>query len=288
MAEENSQPEAPAPISLKQFFESTPPGTWVLVTDVSSQSRQGTSYSNLNLTELELYCDKDSCARELFFESTSHVSVTVGWNDEFVSYRCKNCEKSFKRFSIVVKLHKNFRDAEMFKYGEIPSFGPPTPKKVQSMLGEHRDYFFKGRRSENQGMGIAAFSYYRRVIDGQKNVIFDEIIKVSEVLKAPPELIAELHAAKNEGRFTQGIDVIKHALPQALLINGENPLTLLYTALSEGLHNDSDEECLELATSIRIVMTELADRFAAALKEQADLTKAVAKLVQKKSKKEPG
>lgn len=53
-------------------------------------------------------------------------------------------------------------------------------------------------------------------------------------------------------------------IPQTLLINGHNQLTLLHSALSEGLHDQTDEKCLELATSIRVVLTDLADRLGCA------------------------
>jgi len=41
----------------------------------------------------------------------------------------------------------------------------------------------------------------------------------------------------------------------------------------------TDEECLELATRIRIVLSELAERIANMLKEKAELSKAVGRLL---------
>jgi hypothetical protein len=77
--------------------------------------------------------------------------------------------------------------------------------------------------------------------------------------------------------------MIKNAIPEAILIDGHNPLTLLHSALSEGLHAQTDEECLELATSIRVVLTELADRISVALREEAELKTAVTRLLNRKS-----
>jgi hypothetical protein len=42
----------------------------------------------------------------------------------------------------------------------------------------------------------------------------------------------------------------------------------------------TDEQCLELATSIRLVLSELAERIANMLKEKAELSKAVGRLLQ--------
>ena len=55
--------------------------------------------------------------------------------------------------------------------------------------------------------------------------------------------------------------MIKHGLPSALFIRGENPLKLLYGVLSDGLHDQDDVYCLDLATSIRLVLTELAELY---------------------------
>jgi hypothetical protein len=50
--------------------------------------------------------------------------------------------------------------------------------------------------------------------------------------------------------------------------------------LSEGLHEHTDEECLKLAQSIRLVLAEFAERVSQILKEEKELDAAVAKLMQ--------
>ena len=67
------------------------------------------------------------------------------------------------------------------------------------------------------------------------------------------------------------------------MIEGHNPLTLLPTALSEGLHEEDDKTCLELAQSIRTVLTELAERMSSVLKDQQELHTAVTKLLNRKA-----
>lgn len=167
----------------------------------------------------------------------------------------------------------------MFKFGENPPFGPPTPTRVISLVGPEKDYYLKGRRAENQGLGIAAFAYYRRVVENQKSRIFDEIIRVSQKIGASKEILDDLNNANKENQFSKAVAAVKHGIPQALLINGHNPLTLLHFALSKGLHAQTDDQCLELATSIRVVLTDLVDRIANALKDDADLNAAVSRLL---------
>jgi len=169
------------------------------------------------------------------------------------------------------------------KMGEEPPFGPPTPARVITLIGPDRDLFLRGRRAENQGFGIGAFAYYRRVVEKQKGRIIQEIARVAGKLGASPEVLAEFEKAAAETQFSKAIDQVKSAIPQVLLIDGQhNPLTLLHAALSEGLHDHTDEECLEIAQDIRLVLTELAERASTALKEEAELKKSVARLLQRK------
>jgi len=175
----------------------------------------------------------------------------------------------------------------MYKFGETPPFGPPTPARVISLIGPDKEYFLKGRRAENQGLGIGAFAYYRRVVENQKNRILEEVIRVSERIGAPHEVITDLRTAISETQFSKAMSSIKHGIPQILLINGYNPLTLLHSALSEGIHALSDGQCLERATSIRVVLTELAEHLSQALKDEAELNAAVTRLQRTGTQKLP-
>ena len=85
-----------------------------------------------------------------------------------------------------------------------------------------------------------------------------------------------------ETRFSQALANVKGSIPQALLINGHNPLLLLHSALSDGLHARDDAYCLEQASSIRVVLEELSERLSQALKDEAELNKALSHLLNRK------
>jgi len=261
-----------------------PPNAWVPVTGFKE------SYSGnwkLDIPEIRLFCSSEACDGYRFFSSEEDsFEIAPGRRKySYLAYECRNCRRSFKTYSLLLSLSKETPAASVMKFGESPEFGPPTPSRVISLIGPDRELFLKGRRSESQGLGIGAFGYYRRVVENQKNRILEQIIKVSEKLGADPELLAELTAAQTETQFSKAIQSIKHGIPQGLLVNGQNPLGLLHAALSEGLHAEADSECLELATSIRVVLTELADRMGQALKDEAELTQAVSRLLAVKAKK---
>lgn len=126
---------------------------------------------------------------------------------------------------------------------------------------------------------MGAFAYYRRSVEGQKNRLLDEIIRVARRTNAPSEAISRLEAAKKETQFSKAVDMVKGAVPQSLLIKSHNPLTLLHSALSRNLHGASDEECLKVAHDIRVVLFELADRLGQALKDEQELNDALSRLL---------
>jgi hypothetical protein len=76
-------------------------------------------------------------------------------------------------------------------------------------------------------------------------------------------------------------ELIKHTIPQILLIDGHNPLTLLHSALSEGLHAKTDDQYLEIATSIRVLITEMVERIGTVLKDNEELKTAVSRIIKK-------
>ena len=169
------------------------------------------------------------------------------------------------------------------KLGELPPYGPPIPSRLIKLIGPDRDIFLKGRNCENQGLGIGAFAYYRRVVENQKNRILEEIVKVSEKIGVQRDKIDTLHEAIKETQFSKALKMAKDVMPERLLIDGHNPIFLLHRALSQGVHELSDEECLKRANTVRLVLGELSERLSAILKDKAELTEAISTLMHDKS-----
>jgi len=273
--------------ALADFLESTPPNQLIQISDLSEWKNNGYSYENvLRTPEIQLHCDHENCNGVRFFRCVGgkdHVLKTKGYEFVYVTYRCSNCQRVQKTFSLAAKLHaEKTPQGECYKFGELPTYGPPVSPKLIKLIGPDRDDFLKGRRCENQGLGVGAFIYYRRVVENQKNRIIGEIIKVSEKIGAPVEKLNKLRASIQETQFSKALDMSKDAMPESLLINGHSPILLLHSALSEGVHALTDEQCLELAGSVRIVLGELSERLSQALKDEAELTKALSTLMNKK------
>ncbi len=284
MAEDPKTNAAPPDKSLAEFLASTPPDAAERIADLGryySEGRHDLIY--LRKPDLRLYCDSEECQGLRFFRCTSEdVNISsTNWVFDYAHYTCRNCQKQNKIFSLALKREKELSGSAM-KFGEIPQFGPPTPARVISLIGPDRELFLQGRRAENRGMGIGAFSYYRRVVESQKGRIIAGIARVAAKLGARPAILAAFNAAEKETQFSKAIDDVKDGIPDALKVGGHNPLTLLHKALSEGLHDHTDNECLEIAQEIRLVLTDLAERMSQALKEEAELQTAVSRLISRR------
>jgi len=272
--------------SLEDFLTNSPPDSEAFIKTFSFEYRSSFPPQKLQvmLGELQLFCKNNSCKGIRFFEPSSKSIYPEEKKEElhFFIYQCKNCEATSKIYSISFQLMDRIK-AKVIKIGEWPPFGTPTPTRLLSLVENEKEYFLKGRRAENLGLGIGAFAYYRRVIENQKNRIFDEIIKVINLTKTDSNLLDALRKAKDENQFSKAVESLKGGIPDSLLIDGHNPLTLLHSALSEGLHAETDEECLEFANTIRIVLSAFAERLGEILKDQSELKQALSKLLSKKS-----
>ena len=274
--------------TISDFLEGTPPNQLINISNLVTweSDRQGNVSHRLSTPEIQLHCDHERCNGIRFFRCVAGKGTELGVKDHrflFLTYRCSNCQKNEKSFSIAARVSESKEAAgECYKFGELPTFGPPVSPKLIKLIGPDRDEFLKGRRCENQGLGVGAFIYYRRVVENQKNRILEEIIKVSKKIGAPSESITILELAVKEIQFSKALDIPKDVMPESLLINGHSPISLLHSALSEGVHALTDEQCLELAGSVRIVLGELSERLSQALKDEAELVKALHVLMNKK------
>lgn len=275
-----SKPETELP-SFATFLQSTPPNQIATVRDLLEHRVSSAGIVSYVLRYPEIRVNCSTCEGERYFRLGRQEDRVepARWAFCFATYVCSNCRKESKTFALGA-IQGSGDIGDCFKFGESPPFGPPTPARLISLIGPDRDLFLKGRRCETQGLGIGAFSYYRRVVENQKRRILGEIIRVAEKLSPGDAVIAELKEAQQETQFSKAVERVKHAIPQSLLIDGRNnPLTLLHGPLSEGLHGLTDEHCLALAQSVRVVLAELAERTAQALKDEKELKDAVSVLL---------
>ena len=263
-------------IKFEDFLSNYPPGE-VQSIDNLGISRSPSSAPILTKPRLKLFCPNSVCNGIRFFDShqTKQVALSEKWSRIFLHYSCANCRTHSKIFAIMARWNTELDEGQAVKVGEWPPFGPKVSARVLSILGENKDLFLMGRRAEIQGLGIGALAYYRKVIENQKDHIIDEIIRVVNKTHSPEYQIEKLKSAKMEKGFKEAVELISDAMPQALLINGYNPLALLDQAISKGSYVHYDTDALKLATALRRILSELAERVVRALEDQSDLDEAV-------------
>ncbi len=275
---QNEQVQEESPIQFSVFLSSTPPNTKKKINSLNNQS-------HLSEPSVLLYCDSALCERYMLFDikgDSDEIVLMTNWTTHILRYKCRHCEKSEKVFAVrVMPYSTDFlgpKTGEAVKLGEWPPYGPPTPSRLLTLIKPDRELFLQGRRAEINGLGIGAYAYYRRVVFNQWRLILDEIIKVAKRLKVDSGDIAKLEKARNERQFGRAVDEIKDVIPQALLIEGHNPIDVLYKATSLGLHEGTDAECLDRAESIRILLAALTEKVNHVLKKETAVKKALTKI----------
>ncbi len=167
--------------------------------------------------------------------------VVVAWQ-----YSCAYCKQDIRVFL----LEFNSEMTWVRKRGQWPAWKVKIGKRLEKALGLWRDLYIKGAACESESFGIGAFIYYRRVVDG----IVDELLsQVSDSMNGEERVAfdAKVKEAERVRRADQKLDLVKDVLPESLKPEGMNPLSTLYGALSADIHAASDEECLEVAETVR-------------------------------------
>lgn len=274
--------------TIRSFIEETPIGGVVTIPRFVLVSRRSpapmgippTIYHCLDLPSVTLECPNVSCEGSTWFDHKGELS------DTFVPflyfyYRCRHCQE--EEIFIAVKCNKLKNAIELKKIGSEPRFRLRIPSRILRGMSNQSDVDFlrKAAELESLGFGIGSFVYYRRVIESQRDALFDMLIKVLEREAAPAETIAEVQRAKGIYQFTQSFEAVAPLVPQSLFIGQENPFLLLHGALSKGVHQLVDAECLERSKAVRIVLIALSERLQQLTANQEELRSAIATLKRK-------
>jgi len=195
-------------------------------------------------------------------------------------YLCQSCRQFTRQFDVYISPELDY----VYKFGQYPEWEIKMDKNLESTLGKHAKTFRKGLVCESQGYGIGAFSYYRRITEEIIDELLDSITDlVEEANKAEYKIALE---KTKQTRVTQDkIDLVKDLLPSILKPNGMNPLGVLHSELSEGLHAETDQACLENASHIKSILTFLINQIIQSKESAKGFTESMKSLLEKKSKK---
>jgi hypothetical protein len=266
----------------KDFLESMP--AYVehrfanLISDITPRD-PGTTWGIWS-PRIQLYCEVDDGVRWCDPEVNSFPCGA--YTTRFFRYTCRDCGQWSKTFALVLipKLDATPKMLTAMKVGEYPPFGSHLAKRLQEMLSkDDLELYRKGLRTEREGHGIGAAAYFRRVVDNQWKALVKRLRDAAEKLGTPSEKLKVFNEALVQPQFSAAVDMLKDAIPAKLLIlDGRNPLTLLYKPLSVQIHELSDKQCLQRAADIRVILNETFDNISRVLADDETLKAAVTRL----------
>jgi hypothetical protein len=266
----------------KDFLESTPAYVECrfehLITDITP--RGPSTVYGLYSPRIQLYCEIDDGVR--WCDPGAASFECDEYQTRFVPYTCRDCGRWEKTFALILAPDRKASPKVLtaMKLGEYPPFGSHPAKRLGEMLSKtDLELYRKGLRTEREGHGIGAAAYFRRVVDNQWKALVKKLRDAAEKLGTPREKLKVFDEALAQPQFSTAVDMLKDAIPAKLLIlDGRNPLTLLYKPLSVQIHELRDEQCLQQAAGIRVVLNETFDNISRVLKDDETLKAAVTRL----------
>ena len=190
-----------------------------------------------------IWCDKESV-----FDAHEHVyGTTYGeWLKRDTGFRRNSyqCSRNHEYFIYYLKTKDH-----LLKIGQWPSvadFQIPQAEKYRKILGEEQyKEFTRGIGIAAHGVGIGSFVYLRRVFE---NLIEEAHAKVlTENAEFPNEKYLN-------SKMDEKIKMVKDHLPEFLVESRS-----LYAILSKGIHDLSEEECLQYFETVKIGIEQILD-----------------------------
>lgn len=135
------------------------------------------------------------------------------------------------------------------KVGQIPPFEIKPEKEILNYLvKEDKKNYSKALANLSISYGIGAFAYFRRIIENEIKRLIIDIIDLEE--NSSLELRNAHSKYQENHQMSSLISALSEYLPDSFQVIGDNPVKLLHDQLSGGIHEFSDEICLEKAVNI--------------------------------------
>src|SRR5690349_14074533 len=206
------------------------------------------AFGNKLPNEIRLFCGKSVCKKEQQWRLSGFAASYTHHKRDFleVIYTCRNCGVATIRYYLF--WGGQMPDTGMvFKVGQYPALVKEPPAELAKKLSkDDLDLYRKALTSRNNGYGIGALAYVRRVIENKMNDLLDLLQQAAQEGVGVEAELQKIEEVKSSWRFDDKIDYAAKALPKHLKPGGVNPLDRLHDLTSEGLHQKSDEECLDI------------------------------------------
>jgi len=213
------------------------------------------------------------------YNGAGHANSHAAGSVVSYQYTCTHCREQTRNFTVYMYGGEH---PYLEKVGQHPPWKIEMNRELEQALGDNSDLYAKGLVCESQGYGIGAFGYYRRIVEW---IIEDLLVDVEKIMSGEEREIYSEALTKVKGTHVaaEKIHLVKDLLPEILRPEGMNPLSALHSALSEGLHAKSDEDCLDYAASCKEVLVFLVTQLAITQVASSRFTQSMRNLLDKKS-----
>ena len=208
-------------------------------------------------------CDNKNCLRETTWILVRSDQFYQGYSVWWAHYQCVLCQATnfvvlltpvtWKKVQNVGPLRQESYLATAYeKIGHFPRMTIAISPVLARSLGDTADLYRKALICRNQGFGIAALAYMRRVVEDKTNELIEVIEDAAAGVGVDKGDIDKIRAAREEKlSFDQRIKLASEAMPSSLKPGGINSMEVLFGLISEGLHGHTEADCLLIADEIR-------------------------------------
>lgn len=171
---------------------------------------------------------------------------------------------------------------EIMKVGQYPAPTIKISRTLRKALGpDATTLYTRALISRNNGFGLAAVGYIRRVVEDKTNELIEVSARVAEASGEDLETVAQIRAALDPTKYATYKEKLKTAsevFPVSLKVDSVNPLQLLFSGVSEALHSLSEPRCIEVADEIRFVFEYVFEKLKAQVDARREFEEKVRKL----------
>lgn len=165
-----------------------------------------------------------------------------------LSFACTGCEHEGFEYWILVNYQE---ETWIQKVGQLPIWIPTISKEMESELGDDAELYKKALRNMNEGYGIGACAYLRRLIEKHINPLLQLLHDTKAEHGAKPEELRAIQEAIAAKDFTSKTRFAAEVTPASLIVEGHNPFQEIHERLSVGLHTLDEETANRYAQEIK-------------------------------------
>ncbi len=214
---------------------------------------------------------------DFYLDKTKKINFSFQLNGT-----CQSCR--FKMdFLLNIISNKEYDEKNDFptlylrKIGQLPAVERNPEKEVLDYLCEEdKDNYRKALSNLSMSYGIGAFAYFRRIIENEIKSVVKDLSELdfegSDKIKLAWTEYEQSHQLSNL------IDNINPYIPKSLKEIDDNPIRLLHSQLSGGIHVYSEEICLEKAKMIDTILRYIIKKVSSEKYELTEVRKAMRSL----------